>query len=86
MLEDDLKIDLGFLGDKLISYPDPIIGFLLQSRSFTDNPEELGSYLEGDLLQPYSETFTRFRKLSYRWNDREIPYEINGNFGEFNFL
>ena len=81
-VDDDLRIDLGFLGDHLISYPDPTTGFKLQLRNFGENPEELGSYLEGDLLQPYSEIFTRLKKVSYRWNNREIPFEINGDFGE----
>lgn len=81
-VDDDLRIDLGYLDDRLISYPDPTNGFTLQSRNFEENPEELGSYLEGDLLQPYSEIHTRLKKVSYRWNNREIPFEINGDFGE----
>jgi hypothetical protein len=44
------------------------------------NPEELGLYLEGDIMQPSSRN--GLTALTARWPGGIIPYEIRGTFSE----
>jgi hypothetical protein len=83
--ESDVLIDLSFLGPDLFGEPDPAIGEKLENWTPEDgNPEELGSYLEGDILMPLQAKGKIGRNgmtaSSYRWNKREIPYVIAGSF------
>ncbi|XP_016981426.1 astacin-like [Drosophila rhopaloa] len=78
------------LADAVFGYPDyKITGALVEAYNETwpQNPEELGTYFEGDILVPLSYKSARFngtrngmRITSYRWKGGVVPYKINGNF------
>lgn len=81
--EDDV-IDLSEFDFKF-AHPDIKTGEMVQNWSPTDetNPEELGSYLEGDILFPMNKSTNSRNGMvaqSYRWNNAVIPYEIVGSF------
>ena len=44
------------------------------------NPEELGSYLEGDMLMPNGPGRNGMISKSLRWKNAIVPYEIQGRF------
>lgn len=46
------------------------------------NPEELGPYLEGDMLIPRPAGRNGIRAKSARWPNGVIPFEIKGNFSK----
>jgi len=49
------------------------------------NPEELGSYLEGDILSvPNSQGRSGLINTYYRWPNATIYYRIQGNFSKNN--
>lgn len=76
--------DLSFLGEKLFASPDMKVGNMLNENSgeFFGNPEEIGSYVQGDLLVPNSEGRNGMKQEYYRWQDGVVPYEIVGRFSE----
>lgn len=79
----DEEIDLSAFGLKLYGTPDTKTGELLKEWNETNmsNPEELGSYLEGDILVPINQTARNgMVSKSYRWSNAIIPYEIVGSF------
>lgn len=81
--DDDDSIDLNQLGSKLFGKPVEIA----DTQVVGDNPEELSSYLQGDLLIPISNSSSRnmrngMRAESYRWRGGEVPFEIRGSFSE----
>lgn len=78
-LIDDDTIDLSHFGAKLFGKPLEIDGESL--GDVKKNPEELGPYLEGDLLIP-SEVRNGMKAESMRWKNGEIPYEIRGSYSE----
>lgn len=83
--EDDL-IDLSHLGTKIFGEPDDETGRLVaQYNPEIDdiNPEELGSYVEGDMLMPQGFGRNGLVAQSSRWPGGIIPFEIRGNFGRF---
>lgn len=83
---DDDFIDLSHLGDKIFGEPDHETGRLVaQYNPETDdvNPEELGSYAEGDMLMPHGLGRNGLTALSSRWPGGIVPFEIRGNFGKF---
>ena len=47
------------------------------------NPEELGNYLEGDIMIAKSFTRNGAKDESLRWSNGVIPYVIMGNFGKY---
>lgn len=56
------------------------------SPSDSVNPEELGSYVEGDILMPASSrTLTRngLKAATARWKDGVVPYRISDSFSKF---
>lgn len=83
--EESDAIDLSGFGLKY-GYPDMKTGELLKNWQPDDNgenPEELGSYPEGDILFPMnSSTNSRNGMVSqsFRWPNAVIPYEIVGSF------
>ena len=83
--EESDAIDLSAFGLKF-GQPDMKTGELLKNWQPDENganPEELGSYLEGDILFPMnSSTNSRNGMVSqsYRWPNAVIPYEIVGSF------
>ncbi|KMZ05527.1 hatching enzyme 1.2 [Drosophila simulans] len=83
-------IDLTDLGDTLFGNPDvETTGALVEALDVESplNPEELGTYHEGDILIPLSYRDARFNgtrngilALSSRWPGGVVPYEIKGPF------
>jgi len=47
------------------------------------NPEELGSYLEGDIMVTKSITRNGIKNSKARWPDGTIPYVISGTFNSY---
>lgn len=70
-------IDLSYFGPKLFGKPVESNG----KSNEGDNPEEQGSYLEGDLLHP-SMTRNGMKAEAYRWKDGIMPFEIRGSFSK----
>lgn len=76
---DDDTIDLSQFGSRLFGKPVQI-----DSEKFSStygNPEELGPYLEGDLLIP-SEARNGMKAESLRWKNGLVPFEIRGSYSE----
>ncbi|XP_017009059.2 hatching enzyme 1.2 [Drosophila takahashii] len=83
-------IDLTDLGDTVFGNPDvETTGALVEAHNegSPQNPEELGTYYEGDILIPLSYRNARFNgsrngilALSSRWPGGVVPYEIKGPF------
>lgn len=78
-------IDLSHLGERMYGTPDESIGNLLMdwddNKPF--NPEEIGSYLEGDILLPVGQGRSGLIDQSTRWPNGVIPYVIDGGFSKF---
>lgn len=85
--EDDL-IDLAEMSENMFGNPDSeITGNLVatQDERSEQNPEELGTYYEGDILIPLRNSEGDNERngllaLSTRWPGGVIPYEIKGQF------
>lgn len=79
----DNMIDLSYLGVMLYSEPDESVGRLVRdwSPDHGHNPEELGSYLEGDMLIPGVEGRNGLVKTSSRWPNGVVPFQIAPNIG-----
>lgn len=79
-------IDLSFYGMAMFGKPDHKDTAELvanyKTANATVNPEELGSYLEGDILVPTDGVTTKngLTTQSSRWPNAVVPYEIRGNF------
>lgn len=75
-------IDLAPLGALLFSEPDETVGKIVNDWTPEDgqNPEELGSYLEGDMLVPSVEGRNGLVKTSSRWPNGVVPYVIGPGF------
>lgn len=77
-------IDLSQYGRSIFGEPDNSTGERLanyQSENSTQNPEELGSYLEGDILMPIGQARNGLSANAARWPNAIVPYEIRGSFG-----
>ncbi|XP_075147837.1 hatching enzyme 1.2-like [Haematobia irritans] len=78
--------DLSIYGRSLYRIPDSdMTGKLLETyKADTSpvNPEELGSYVEGDIVMPQSSVILKngLTTKSTRWPNGIIPYEIGGKF------
>ncbi|XP_017143723.1 low choriolytic enzyme [Drosophila miranda] len=79
-------IDLAPLGASLFGKPDQELTAVLVGNFSADsdqvNPEELGSYLEGDMLVPQTDLIMKngLPTQSSRWPQGVVPYEIRGAF------
>lgn len=81
-------IDLSIYGSSLYGVPDTnktgrlVSEFKVNKSSV--NPEELGSYLEGDILMPQNPIILKngLPSKSFRWPYGEVPFEIAGDFTE----
>ncbi|XP_004530383.1 high choriolytic enzyme 1 [Ceratitis capitata] len=79
-------IDLSHYGNSLYGTPDNEVTAQLVANYTAEespvNPEELGSYLEGDILVPKPPVMTRngVTTQSSRWPNGVVPFEIRGNF------
>lgn len=88
MLFDLGYIDLSQYGRSIFGDPDNSTGELIANYDPTtsgQNPEELGSYLEGDILMPLGQARNGLTASGARWPNAIIPYEIRGDFGEYTF-
>ncbi|XP_055905855.1 hatching enzyme 1.2 [Eupeodes corollae] len=76
-------IDLSQYGAALYGQPDidatgkAVAEYTAESDT---NPEELGSYVEGDILIPRQMGRNGLRSQSSRWPKGIVPFEIRGNF------
>lgn len=79
-------IDLSSYGSALYGEPDLDLTASLVGNFSADtdtvNPEELGSYLEGDILIPKTAISMKngLTTQSSRWPNGVVPYEIRGSF------
>lgn len=84
------EIDLSDLGLDLYGEPDVETGKLLENYDPAKdgvNPEELGSYVEGDMLINRPAGRNGMADKSTRWPGGVVPFEINGNFRKYsNFM
>lgn len=73
-------IDLSRLGVMLFNEPDESVGKIVSdwTPDNDQNPEELGSYLEGDMLIPGVEGRNGLVKQSSRWQNGIVPYVFSG--------
>lgn len=85
-VDENELIDLSTLSSGVFGEPDAKTGEILQnwkSEVNESNPEELGSYFEGDILFPTSQSTNSRNGMvaqAYRWPNAVIPYEITGSF------
>ncbi|XP_064554677.1 zinc metalloproteinase nas-1 [Drosophila montana] len=87
---DDELIDLSEMGESIFGNPDSeTTGALVdaQDEHSQQNPEELGTYHEGDILIPLNyrhvrtdDTRNGLLAVSTRWPGGVVPYEIKGIF------
>lgn len=86
--DDDDFIDLSQLDGRAFGDPDEEVGKVLQ-EALNDtaetgfNPEELGSYFEGDILMPKIEGRSALADKSKRWPGGVVPYKFEGHFRKF---
>lgn len=58
---------------------------LLESENADGNPEEKGSYLEGDILFPIDGSQRNgLVSESYRWPNGHVPFQIKGIYSKLN--
>ncbi|XP_004519842.1 zinc metalloproteinase nas-4-like [Ceratitis capitata] len=86
-VDQNVLIDLTRFGERIYGEPDQVAGAKLADLKgdTLQNPDELGPYLEGDLLIPNGKQLP-FRNgliaYSARWPGAVVPYEIDGRFKE----
>lgn len=82
--EEEMTIDLSHFGDRIYGEPSEENGQRLMQwdENSQNNPEEMGSYLEGDILVPSSLGRSGLVDKSTRWPGGKIPYVIEGNFSK----
>ncbi|XP_017861346.1 PREDICTED: low choriolytic enzyme-like [Drosophila arizonae] len=77
-------IDLSAYGTDLFGVPDPLTGARVANLSVDSNvnPEELGSYIEGDILLPFPDiiTLNGLPQVSYRWKKGVVPFVIKDGY------
>lgn len=77
---EDEVIDLSRFGERL--FGQPVLSRARNLQRSTDNPEEQGPYIEGDILVPLPDNNTRngMKTESLRWRSGVVPFEIRGSF------
>lgn len=84
--EDDVElIDLSHFGSSIFREPSNQTGLLVASYDPNKNdfnPEEMGEYLEGDILIPPSLARNGLVAVSSHWPGAIVPFEIRGYFGK----
>lgn len=79
-------IDLSHYGSSIFREPNNQTGLLLSSydpNTDTRNPEEIGEYLEGDILIPPSQARNGLIAMTSHWPGAIVPFEIRGYFGMY---
>lgn len=79
----DEIIDLSHIGPLMYGEPDERVGKALVewTPENNSNPEELGSYFEGDMLLPRAEGRNGIVSTASRWPNGIIPYTFQPGFG-----
>lgn len=78
---EEFLIDFTELEPRLYGSPSPEAGELVSTANMNNtNPEELGPYLEGDILIPRPRPKSGLRSGARRWSQGTIPYEISPDF------
>lgn len=82
MQDENERIDLTPLGTMLFSEPDEAVGRAVSDwdPSSDQNPEELGTYVEGDMLIPGVEGRNGLVHSSSKWPGGVVPYVISSSF------
>lgn len=83
--EETPSIDLSQYGSSIFGVPSNKTGQLVASydpNTSALNPEELGEYLEGDMLMPPDMGRNGLIASSSRWPGGIVPFEISGYFGK----
>uniref|UniRef100_A0A8W7Q184 Metalloendopeptidase n=1 Tax=Anopheles coluzzii TaxID=1518534 RepID=A0A8W7Q184_ANOCL len=78
-------IDLTHLGPNLFGEPDEEVGKLVANfnpETDAGNVEELGSYVEGDMLIDRPEGRNGLSNTATRWPNGVVPFVISGNFAK----
>lgn len=87
--EDDASlIDLSHYGSSIFGVPSNETGKRVASydpETSDLNPEELGEYLEGDMLMPPDFARNGLIATTSHWPGGIVPFEISGYFGMFLF-
>lgn len=82
--EDVPVIDLSQYGSSIFGVPSNRTGQLVASydpNTSELNPEELGEYLEGDMLMPPGLGRNGLIASTSHWSGGVVPFEISGYFG-----
>ncbi|KAI5713734.1 hypothetical protein M8J76_004482 [Diaphorina citri] len=80
---ENLLVDsLSAIGERLFGIPDNKSGELVSQWNPESpiNPEEVGTYYEGDILHIPNMARNGLKSLSSRWPKGVVPYEIGGYF------
>ncbi|XP_055377863.1 hatching enzyme 1.2-like [Condylostylus longicornis] len=81
--ENEQPLDISEVVGRTYGTPDPEVGEHLKKLNLTTiNPEEIGSYFEGDILKPAVRGRNGMLDEVYRWPDGTVPYEIRGSFSK----
>lgn len=86
--EDVEMIDLSHYGSAIFREPSNETGLLVASydpNTDARNPEEIGEYLEGDILIPPSLARNGLIAMTSHWPSAIVPFEISGYFGMYIF-
>lgn len=81
--DDEDYIDLSHLDERAFRGPDEDVGKLLENLNNTSaaNPEEVGTYFEGDILMTPGFGRSALSDKSKRWTGGVVPYVIDSGFG-----
>ncbi|KAK0162806.1 hypothetical protein PV327_006552 [Microctonus hyperodae] len=81
-LEKEYEINLSYLGNRIYGLPNDISGERVARWNpyLGVNPEELGTYAEGDILFSNPTSKSAYASKFFRWRGAEIPYKITGRF------
>ncbi|KAF2883724.1 hypothetical protein ILUMI_22452 [Ignelater luminosus] len=76
--------DLSYLGRSVFGEPNEESGNRVEqwNKSSKVNPEELGTYAEGDILFPNDVRRSGVISETKRWPGGVVPFEINGTYSE----
>lgn len=76
---------MDYLGNKIYGTPSAEAGHRVASwnPSLGMNPEELGTYIEGDILFLSPRMKRAFRNEFFRWRGAKIPYTITEGFSKY---
>lgn len=85
---DDDIIDLSYFGGRIYGNPNEEVGNIVKTWEESGNydlinPEELGTYAEGDILMPKSIGRNGILAETYRWPNGIVPFEIRGTFSKY---